>query len=146
MSCKNITALKDLINLYKSITLKDLDVCPFNSQMLMGNLTGFGTIKCMLCQSLYDIVNREINTCNFHFGNCMCRNCVHSLNPGSDTTDFLYCQNTPGMNEIMKAESPIQLYQAIKKRIDYLENKLLPMAQESESELRNLKSQGERSK
>lgn len=129
MKYQNIQALKQLIQDYKNITLEQLkkfDV--FDAKKIMKKLTGLGTTKCKLCHSLFqkfDIDDEYYDKDQIEF---LCNRCVHAANPGDRQRKTGYCFSTTGRQEILNSKTPEELYKNIQLRIDYLENKLLPIA------------------
>ena len=101
---KNIEAAKELLEKYKSITLEQLEqeyrkriLCRGN--LIMSNITNFGTIFCVLCTSA---------------GNC--NNCIYSFRINEQRLpckDIIY-------KKMENATSAEELYNAIQKRISYL--------------------------
>ena len=102
---KNIEAAKELLERYKNITLEQLEqkyrIFPeYNGKRIMQTFTDFGTIACILCNSV----------------NCNCSNCIYSFrgeDPFLQCTDVIY-------NEMFHAKSAEELFNAVQKRISYL--------------------------
>ena len=103
---KNIEAAKELLEKYKSITLEQLEEYYENDPILLGfdilnRITGFGnTTSCILCKA----VDGE------------CVNCIYSFRIGErlfPCLDKIY-------NEMDRATSAEELFNAIQKRISYL--------------------------
>ena len=102
---KNIEAAKELLEKYKSITLEELEQKYksrpyYKGKIIMSAITGFGTIYCILCQSVIGV----------------CSNCIYSFRNKKSIPqckDIIY-------KEMEKATSAEELYNAIQKRISYL--------------------------
>ena len=103
---KNLKEAKELLEKYKSITLKDLEknynLFPYLEGCdIMYRITEFGSSKCILCTSAH-----------YH-----CDNCIYSFRKKEEHTipcmDIIY-------KEISHATSAEELYNAIQKRISYL--------------------------
>lgn len=102
----NIKEAKELLGKYKKITLDQLTLIykatPYaKGKQILYSKTGFGSTNCILCQSAK-------NNCN---------NCIYFFRRKEyyDTPciDIIY-------NEMEKATSAEELYNAIQKRISYL--------------------------
>ena len=102
---KNIEAAKELLEMYKSITLENLKqkykIFPgYNGKRIMQTFTDFGTVFCIICKS----------------ANNVCSNCIYSFrkeNPALQCIDIIY-------REMSNATSAEELFNAIQKRISYL--------------------------
>lgn len=116
----NIKAAKELLNTYKSITLKQLEEkfdelrkCFLRPNIcgddVMIRITGFGSTEyCVLCREAKKLA---------HY--CYCDHCIYKLNSELDDDSF-YCLG-PTYDAICKAETAENLYKAIWNRIKYLE-------------------------
>lgn len=102
---KNIEAAKELLEKYKSITLEELEqkykrYPGYKGKFIMATFTDFGTIYCILCKA----------------ANNMCSRCIYLFR--------LDIQRLPCMDIIYKemenATSAEELYNALQKRISYL--------------------------
>ena len=102
---KNLKEAKELLEMYKRITLKQLEQrykkYPNNrGKFIMQTFTVFGTIFCTLCKSADRI----------------CLNCIYSFrneNSALQCMDIIY-------REMSNATSAEELFNAIQKRISYL--------------------------
>lgn len=102
---KNLKEAKELLEKYKSITLEQLEkeykkYTFILGKQVMHNITDFGTIFCILC-------NSASNNCS---------NCIYFFRDEKSTLqcmDIIY-------KEICYAKSAEELYNAIQKRISYL--------------------------
>ena len=102
---KNIEAAKKLLERYKSITLENLKqkykIFPgYNGKRIMQTFTDFGTVFCIICKSV----------------NSVCSNCIYSFrkeNSALQCMDIIY-------KEIENATSAVELFNALQKRISYL--------------------------
>lgn len=102
---KNIEAAKELLEKYKSITLEELEqkykkFYGYKGKLIMSTFTNFGTRFCILCTS----------------ANCICSNCIYSFRNEKSIPqckDIIY-------KEMENAKSAEELYNAIQKRISYL--------------------------
>lgn len=103
---KNIEAAKELLEMYKSITLEQLEEDYEGSFIPLGfdilnKITGFGeTTSCILCKAVHGV----------------CVNCIYSFRMDkiiAPCIDEIY-------KEMEKATSAKELYNAIQKRISYL--------------------------
>jgi hypothetical protein len=111
---KNIEAAKKLLEKYKSITLEQLIqnyelLAPKHFRFREGgkvlrNITYFGTHHCIICEE----------------ARCNCKNCIYSFRIEENKWDI------PCMDIIYKemrdATSAEELFNAIQKRISYLNN------------------------
>lgn len=102
----NLKEAKELLEKYKSITLEELRpkfklYKHRKGRSVLESVTGFGTIYCILCKSVYSI----------------CNNCIYSFRedyePYIPCVDIIY-------NEMESASSAEELFNAIQKRISYL--------------------------
>ena len=108
---KNIEAAKELLEKYKSITLEQLTqkykifALKYSHLMegrkVMREITGFGACHCILCIG----------------ANGICENCIYSFReyykPEVPCVDIIY-------KEMEEASSAEELFNAIQKRISYL--------------------------
>lgn len=103
---KNIEAAKKLLEMYKSITLEQLEEDYKENPILVGfdflnKITGFGdTNSCILCKAVYKV----------------CVSCIYSFRVGErlfPCVDKIYI-------EMDRATSAEELFNAIQKRISYL--------------------------
>lgn len=128
---ENISALKELINTYKAITLQMLQKFQnFNAKEVMKQLTGLGTPKCKLCHYLFEKYNIDDQYYTKEQLEFLCNKCVHVANPGKGYKNMSYCFLTKGRQEMLKSLTPEELYNNIQLRINYLENELLPLIKE----------------
>lgn len=102
---KNLKAAKELLEKYKSITLEQLEkeykkYTFILGKQVMHNITDFGTIYCIICES----------------ASHNCSNCIYSFR---DEKSALQCMDII-YREISYAKSAEELYNAIQKRINYL--------------------------
>lgn len=101
----NLKEAKELLEKYKSITLKQLEDAYLNGDKghrILFKITGFGvTNYCMLCLSV----------------NGICNDCIYSFRIESENdipcVDKIY-------NEMHRASSAEELFNALQKRISYL--------------------------
>lgn len=102
----NLKEAKELLEIYKSITLEELEQKykshPYHSgKQIMQTFTNFGTVYCILCKSV----------------NSFCSNCIYSFRKESEwhipCMDIIY-------KEMANATSAEELFNAIQKRISYL--------------------------
>lgn len=129
MKYENISALKQLIQAYKSISLKDLQGFEeFNAKKVMIKLTSLSTTYCKLCNYLFQKYEIDHQYYTKNQIQLLCSKCVHAANPGDRRRKTGYCFSTKGRQEILKSQTPQKLYENIQIRIDYLENELLPKA------------------
>ena len=101
---KNLKEAKKLLEKYKSITLEQLEqrykrYPGYRGKFIMFTFTDFGTTSCLLCKS----VNSNCSDCIYSFRNENPIQCI----------DIIY-------KEIYNATSAEELYNAIQKRISYL--------------------------
>lgn len=132
MKYQNVSALKQLIDLYKGISLQKLqEFKQLNARAIMKQLTGLATTHCKLCSYLFD--KYEVDNDYYSKGQIqlLCSKCVHAAKPGDGRRKSGYCFLTRGRQEILKSSTPEELYENIQVRIDYLENELLPTVQEN---------------
>ena len=103
---KNLKEAKELLEKYKSITLKELQEKykrhPYwKGKRVMSSITEFGTIYCPICQGVSNV----------------CEKCVYSFRITNKwdipCMDIIY-------KEISNATSAEELFNAIQKRISYL--------------------------
>ena len=102
---KDLKAAKELLEKYKSITLEELErdykrYRAINGKQVMYNITNFGSIFCIICKS----------------ANMICSNCIYSFRkeePVLQCMDIIY-------KEMENAKSAEELFNAIQKRISYL--------------------------
>ena len=103
---KNLKEAKELLEKYKSITLKELQEKykrhPYwKGKRVMSSITEFGTIYCPICQGVSNV----------------CEKCVYSFRITNKwdipCMDIIY-------KEMKKATSAEELFNAIQKRISYL--------------------------
>lgn len=102
---KNLKKAKELLEKYKSITLEQLEHRykkhpGYKGKLIMHTITNFGTIYCILCNSV----------------NVICSDCIYSFRsekPSLQCMDIIY-------KEISYAKSAEELFNAIQKRISYL--------------------------
>ena len=102
---KNLKEAKELLEKYKSITLEQLEqrykkFPNSKGKFIMQTFTNFGTVGCILCES----VNGVCSNCIYSF-----RNERHNL----QCMDIIY-------KEMEKATSAEELFNATQKRINYL--------------------------
>lgn len=102
---KNIEAAKKLLEKYKSITLEELKqkykkFSGYKGKLIMSTFTSFGTVYCILCTS----------------ANGTCSNCIYSFR---NEKSALQCMDTI-YKEMENATSAEELYNAIQKRISYM--------------------------
>jgi hypothetical protein len=102
---KNLKGAKELLEIYKSITIERLEkeykrYKHINGKQVMYNITNFGSILCMICKSASNI----------------CSNCIYSF---IDEKSALQCMDII-YKEMEKATSAEELFNAIQKRISYL--------------------------
>lgn len=129
MKYENISALKQLIQAYKGITLQRLqEFKQFNARAIMKQLTGLATTHCKLCSYLFDKYEVDNDYYSKDQIQLLCSKCVHAAKPGEGRRKCGYCFSTRGRQEILKSQTPQKLYENIQIRIDYLENELLPKA------------------
>lgn len=102
---KNLKEAKELLEIYKSITLEQLEhrykrYPDYNGKLIMQTFTDFGTVYCPLCKS----------------ANNVCLNCIYSFRnemPALQCMDIIY-------KEIVNSTSAEELFNALQKRISYL--------------------------
>jgi hypothetical protein len=103
---KNLKGAKELLEKYKSITLKELQEKykrhpSWDGKSVMNSITEFGTIYCPICA---EVLNG-------------CENCIYSFRVVNSwdipCMDIIY-------KEMEKATSAEELFNAIQKRISYL--------------------------
>ena len=107
---KNLKEAKELLEKYKSITLKELEqkykiFAPKHfyfreGREVMRRITGFGSPQCILCIGAY----------------CVCENCIYSFRNSQREVpciDIIY-------KEMENATSAEELFNALQKRISYL--------------------------
>ena len=103
---KNLKEAKELLKMYKDITLEQLkDKFKLFSYLegkdILNRITGFGSSTCILCRGAH----------------CHCKNCIYSFrikNKGdTHCMDIIY-------KEMENATSAEELFNAIQKRISYL--------------------------
>lgn len=107
---KNLKEAKELLEMYKSITLEQLTqkykifaLKYFHlkeGRQVMYSITRFGSPRCILCIGV----------------NCICENCIYSFRDSQrevPCVDIIY-------NEMEEASSAEELFNAIQKRISYL--------------------------
>lgn len=102
---KNIKAAKELLEMYKSITIEEIEQIYksnpyYKGKFVMSIFTGFGTIYCILCTS----------------ANHTCSNCIYSFRNEKtipQCKDIIY-------KEMENETSSIELFNALQKRISYL--------------------------
>lgn len=102
---KNLKAAKELLEKYKSITLEELEqkykkYPGYKGKLIMSTFTSFGTIYCILCQSVIGV----------------CSNCIYSFRKKKSIPQ---CKDTI-YKEMENATSAEELYNALQKRISYL--------------------------
>lgn len=112
---KNLEAAKELVELYRSITIEQLEkvyqeLCDekdggIHYEDVLHSITGFGrTTSCHLCKPI----------------GSYCPNCIHGQ--WEDCTADCPCIYNETYENIADAESIEDLYHAIQDRADYLEN------------------------
>lgn len=103
---KNLKEAKELLEIYKSITLEQLKdkfkLFPYlTGKGILKRITRFGSSDCILCRGAH----------------CVCKNCIYSFRIKNiwDTPcmDIIY-------KEIEEASEAEELFNAIQKRISYL--------------------------
>lgn len=102
---KNLKEAKELLKKYKSITLEQLEqkykkYSISKGKFIMQTFTDFGTVHCILCESV----------------NGVCSNCIYSFR---NEKRVLQCMDVI-YKEMENATSAEELYNAIQKRISYL--------------------------
>lgn len=111
---KNLEAAKELVELYRSITIEQLKAVYNNlhedgrdtgMDSVLYEITGFGSTKsCHLCKPISD--------------NCM--ECIHGAKP--ECTDTCPCIDHYTYKDIEEADNVNELYKAIQARADYIES------------------------
>lgn len=111
---KNLEAAKELVELYRSITIEQLEEM-YNKlyeeddevffENILHEITGFGSVSsCHLCKPIGGY----------------CQNCIHGQ--WEDCTANCPCIDNETYENIADAESIEELYDAIQDRADYLES------------------------
>ena len=118
-------ALIELIKEYKTITLEQLEGC-FDENHTCGYhvmevITGFGSVRtCSICEDARKKARNKgvaIDSCEY-----ACRHCIYRQFPlNLEYEDDLYCFDDT-YHDISNAQSPEELYTALQKRIELLED------------------------
>lgn len=117
MLVKNLEAAKELVKKYRSISLQDIKNVVedkgdqwYNMESILHNITGFGDTKtCMLCKAIGNVVS---------YG---CAGCIYYNLANSEDCRYP-CTSHPSYEDIEDASDPYDLFLAIRRRADYLEN------------------------
>jgi len=121
MKPKNIKAAKELVKLYRSLTIKEIDEASnsvindgyavnFYPSKIANRLTGYGDFNCSLCVAL-----REPNTMESD-----CSLCIHNIDDQSQR-DGMYCLRDRTYMAIQRSENSEEFLRAFSERADYIE-------------------------
>ena len=120
----NLEKFKELIELYESITIKDLaeiaeELGIDSGYKILNNLTGFGNCHtCTLCKAVnQDVVN---NMQEGKPNNYNCKNCVYGKVYNIKDGVHFPCLESDTYNNIIEAKSLVELLETIKARATYM--------------------------